>query len=70
MNWHGQLRTQDRVRLRSGAIATIIGKMSDGVIMGTVREPTGRHRSLRWNREGQADPLGFDISDDITEKVK
>lgn len=69
-DWYSQLRPQDRVRLQSGAIATIHGKLSDGIILGMVREENGRFRSLRWNRGGQADPAGFDTTDDISEKVK
>ena len=69
-DWHRQLRPQDRVRLQSGAIATIHGKHSDGIILGMVSEANKRFRSLRWNRDGQADPAGFDTKDDIAEKEK
>lgn len=69
-DWYSQLRPQDRVRLRSGAIATIHGKHSGVIILGAVRDASGRFRSIHWNREGQACPDDFDTKDDIAEKMK
>lgn len=70
MKWRDELRPQVRVRLRSGAVATIHGKTSDGVLTGTLRESDGSHRSLRWNRDGDAHPDSFPHDDDITEAIK
>lgn len=65
-DWHRQLRPQDRVRLRSGKLGTITGRMSDGVLLGY---ENGTFRALRWNKFGCAHPDDYPHDDDIVEKV-